>query len=112
MIPAQKGCPVQTGANPDTEMLMYIKYKFSYTAPHGIMINPPCVKQWNQICMFLGHPSLEEREMDFLYGGSSNMLKKMKKKVKNYFENLKEQGIIESYMYDIEEGSLVGSKEE
>lgn len=105
MILAEKGCPVPTGANPDTEMLMYIKYKFSDTAPDVVMIAPPCVKEWDQICMYLGHPDLEEREMDFIYGGSSNMLNRMKKKVIKYFRDLKEQGIIESYMYDIQTAS-------
>ena len=101
MLPAKKGYPVPTSADPNTETFIYIKYGVTNTIPDGTIILPPKVEEWSQLCMYLGHPSLRDNERDFIYGGSAKMCAQMVDAIVTYFEELLSQNIVESYDYDV-----------
>lgn len=85
----------------DTEVLMYIKYAVSHTLDRSALICPPVVEGWHQLCMYLGHPDLEDNERDFVYGGTQEGLDDMERSVDAYFARLRETGVVESFQRDV-----------
>lgn len=94
--------PVNTCHIRNTEYYMYIKYTWKTPITLNYLVSLPCFQDWNQLCMYLGHPSLGENEMDFIYGGKESSMNGMVENVKNYFHSLIDQEIIEKYNYEIE----------
>ena len=89
--------PISTGHDPNTEMFLYIKYRWKEDALD--VVCPPAYADWKQLCMYLGHPDLKQGEMDFVYGGLQATSKGMEDAIVLYFENIK-GFLIETYEYD------------
>lgn len=83
------------------EVLMYVKYRISRHSSLGtVVICPPSVDEWAQVCMFLGHPLLQENEADFIYGGTEYQLPAMEREIDAYFHDLIHRGVVVSFERD------------
>ena len=95
--------PINTSNSRNTEYYVYIKYMLVADLQVDCVISPPLYEDWVQLCMFVGHPGLREREKDFIYGGMSSTKDGYIQDTTDYFNDLKERGIVESFLLEVEE---------
>lgn len=94
--------PTVTNYDNNVEYLIYIKYKWGdkNCIPDNFIIHPPVYADWRQLVIYLGY-NLKPKEMDFIYGGFKDSIVGMIDILCSYFKDLKEQGIIEYYTFDV-----------
>lgn len=98
--------PIVTNYDNNVEYLIYIKYKWGdkNCIPDNFIILPPVYADWRQLVTYLGY-NLKPKEMDFIYGGFKDSIVGMIDNLYNYFQDLKEEGIIEYYNFDVKYNS-------
>lgn len=92
--------PINTGHSVNTQWYAYVRYRWPQTAPPGSVVCPPAHKDWKQLCSYLGHPSLKEREADFIYGGADDTKRDMEGVITDHLSRHLRDGVID--WYDVE----------